>query len=374
MKVILFDDELHALKFFEHQIKNLKDVKIIGQYTQPYITNKMDQIRDADLIFIDIEMPEVSGLQLAKQILQSHPKKPIVFVTAFKEYAAEAFEIDALDYIVKPIELKRLQVTFERARAFLASDITSHSNDKPLLHINLFKELTFALLNQDQRIVYWRTSKAKELFLYLLQQHGRAVHSSELIEVLFPHIDVDKAISQLYVTIHHVRKTVKEFEGYISITNHQKGYILLLNNVKIDVAEFEKQLSDHKNISTETISELEEILKLYTGSFLESYDYLWAVAERERLDMIWLQAASQIANYYRDRGSLDKAAEWYLKICKMNPDNEQAHYSLMQVYASLGYHLLVEHQYNELRLYLQDLNLPMSSFIKKWYEGWRKSI
>lgn len=114
MKVILIDDEELALDYFEHQLKSLSDFEIIGKYTNPLEGKKAIEEQDVDLVFLDIQTPELNGLELAEQLLQKKPILPIIFVTAYDEYALKAFELNALDYLLKPVSKNRLLKTIQR--------------------------------------------------------------------------------------------------------------------------------------------------------------------------------------------------------------------------------------------------------------------
>src|SRR5690625_3250858 len=139
MRIILVDDEPLALELLELQIKKIKNAEIV-KFTHLDIDKHVDVIKDADLVFLDIEMPGENGLELAGHILEVNPSLEIVFITAFNEYAVQAFELNALDYIMKPVQLERLEKTFERL------DINNTPKELPFsssLHINVCGELTF---------------------------------------------------------------------------------------------------------------------------------------------------------------------------------------------------------------------------------------
>ncbi|MGC8073700.1 bacterial transcriptional activator domain-containing protein, partial [Salmonella enterica] len=88
------------------------------------------------------------------------------------------------------------------------------------------------------------------------------------------------------------------------------------------------------------IEKYEAVMQLYTGSYLQEYNYLWADSERYRLEQIWLKTAYNIANIYYDHGDLENAESWYIQICTLRPEDDHAHFSLMELYASMGYGLL----------------------------------
>lgn len=117
LKVMLVDDEEHALDFFEILLHEIGQVQVWGKYTDPL--KALEQIDHGkwDAVFLDIDMPHVLGVELAKMIKKKSPDAAIVFVTAYDQYAISAFEEEALDYLLKPVDIERLRKTVNRIRA-----------------------------------------------------------------------------------------------------------------------------------------------------------------------------------------------------------------------------------------------------------------
>ena len=129
---MLVDDEIFSLKELQLQLENLPNIKIVGTFTSPFEGFYNISVLNPDVIFLDIDMPEISGIYLAEQIMTTHPEVEIIFVTAFDKYAINAFEINAVDYILKPVTLERIQRTIfkleEKMKKNIATDICSLSN------------------------------------------------------------------------------------------------------------------------------------------------------------------------------------------------------------------------------------------------------
>jgi len=132
IKAILVDDELFALKELQLQLESLPNIQIIGSFTNPLESFFNITTLDPDVVFLDIDMPEVSGIYLAEQIMTTHPQVKIIFVTAFDKYAINAFELNAVDYILKPFTLERIKKTIskleEKIEKNINTDIHSLSN------------------------------------------------------------------------------------------------------------------------------------------------------------------------------------------------------------------------------------------------------
>lgn len=370
MKVILVDDEQLAVDYLARMLKKHNQIEIIGTYLDPIEARRDILVKEVDLIFLDISLPEINGIQLAEQILEKKPDINIVFVTAYNEYAVKAFELNAMDYLVKPVRSDRLARTIARIKDEAASkqeEKTEHIS--PIMRLNRFKQVSVEISNTPISVIHWRTTKAQELFLYLLQHRGQLVRKSVLIDTLWPEYESDKVYSQLYTAIYHVRKTLAQFAEHFQIMNAMEGYILSINQVLLDVEEWENRLAAEEPLSFATIDHYIETMKLYTGDYLLEYDYWWAESERERLKKLWLSMAYEIANWYEKQGQLDKSIIWYDEICLNHVQEEQAHFSLMKIYEAMDHHLLVNRQYSILTTaLLTEFNEQPSDYIIEWFK------
>ena len=101
---IIIDDEPIAIRVISSYIDKFEEFKIVGGFTNAIEALKVLHQQQVDLLFLDIQMPGINGLDFIKSITK--PPK-VIFTTAFRNYAADAFEVDALDYLVKPIPFER---------------------------------------------------------------------------------------------------------------------------------------------------------------------------------------------------------------------------------------------------------------------------
>ena len=113
MRVLVVDDETAARRRLSIMLSEL-DVELIGEAANGLEALQLVRERKPDVILLDITMPEIDGFDVAQHLAE--PKPLIVFQTAFDEYALEAFEHEAIDYLVKPVTLTKLQRAMERAR------------------------------------------------------------------------------------------------------------------------------------------------------------------------------------------------------------------------------------------------------------------
>jgi DNA-binding LytR/AlgR family response regulator len=158
IKCLLLDDELPGLTYLKMLCEQIPELEVIKAFNNPQ--KLLDEVPklDFDLCISDIEMPGIDGLTLAN-LLQN---KLVIFTTAYKNYAAEAFDIDAVDYITKPVTKERL----EKAVAKALERFQKLNTSKKFIHLNTDKGK--ALLYFDQ-IKYIKTglvdSRDKEVHL-----------------------------------------------------------------------------------------------------------------------------------------------------------------------------------------------------------------
>lgn len=117
ISAILVDDEKLASDELAYQLQQFPDVEIAATASNGLEAVKLIEDLEPDLVFLDVQMPGLDGLGVVRELKERDIPLPyIVMATAFDQYAVEAFRMEALDYLLKPIEADRLEVTIERAR------------------------------------------------------------------------------------------------------------------------------------------------------------------------------------------------------------------------------------------------------------------
>jgi len=104
MKCIAIDDEPLALKLLTHYCKRIPFIQLLGAYTDPLEGLSSVRAEQPDLIFLDMHMPDISGIHIAQTVAKN---TLIIITTAHKEYAVEGFELDVVDYLLKPFDFER---------------------------------------------------------------------------------------------------------------------------------------------------------------------------------------------------------------------------------------------------------------------------
>lgn len=155
LHIMIVDDELPALAEIEYLLTQFEEVELVGAFSDPLEAIAKAKEINPDAALLDINMPEIDGFTLAKALVDELPKLQIVFATAYDEYALKAFEINAVDYILKPILEERLSVTIER---LLNKPIIQFG--KKSIHQG-FKESEFehSSLKCIERLAVWKSNR-----------------------------------------------------------------------------------------------------------------------------------------------------------------------------------------------------------------------
>jgi len=117
LRVIVVDDEQLAREELCYQLEQLDGIQIVAQASNGLEAIGVVEQHEPDLVFLDIQMPGLGGFEVARRLLEHEEDAPaLVFVTAFDQHAIEAFEVNAVDYLLKPVESGRLEQALQRAR------------------------------------------------------------------------------------------------------------------------------------------------------------------------------------------------------------------------------------------------------------------
>ncbi|MEO6820808.1 MAG: LytTR family DNA-binding domain-containing protein [Ginsengibacter sp.] len=195
MNCIIVDDEQHAIDILKHYIEQSTQLNLAGSTTKPLEALEMVNNQQIDLIFLDIQMPELSGLDLIKAL---KGKTKIILTTAYSEFALESYELDVIDYLLKPIRFTRFLTAVQKATQEVKTPAIQKADDDylfvkteskgKLLKINLadidyiegMKNYVGIYCNGKKTMVY---TSMKELEERLKEKHFMRVHKSFIIPI-----------------------------------------------------------------------------------------------------------------------------------------------------------------------------------------------
>jgi two-component system, LytTR family, response regulator len=120
IRVLLVDDESLAREMLREMLQDDPQVTIVGESCNGHEALEAIRTHSPDLIFLDVQMPELGGFEVLEALGKEIPR--VIFVTAYDQYAVRAFEVHALDYLLKPFDQERFDISWQRARAQILRD------------------------------------------------------------------------------------------------------------------------------------------------------------------------------------------------------------------------------------------------------------
>jgi DNA-binding LytR/AlgR family response regulator len=131
------DDELLSLSFLKLICEQIEDIEVVKAFNNPQTFLSEYSKYDFDFCILDIEMPEINGLQVAKLI----GNKPVIFTTAYTEFAADAYDLNAVDYVRKPVKVERLQQAISKVKLLFSTQKTKRQSFQ--INTNKGKSIVF---------------------------------------------------------------------------------------------------------------------------------------------------------------------------------------------------------------------------------------
>ncbi|MBQ8506363.1 MAG: response regulator [Clostridia bacterium] len=175
MKVILVDDEPLSLDLFKFECGNMPGFEVVGFFDNSADALAYAQDNPVDFALLDIDMPEMTGIELARRLRLARPGMIIIFVTAHPEYAADAIHAKADFVVFKPYEREDIIDALERAR-LLSERQKKRIRFRTFGHFDMFV---------DGRLVNFKSAKAKELLALCVSRMGGEVTIHEMVDVLW---------------------------------------------------------------------------------------------------------------------------------------------------------------------------------------------
>lgn len=216
MRAICVDDVLPIVEDTVKMCRSLPQIDEVVGFTRPKEALAWLEDNAVDLALFDIDMPEITGLMLAKQLKRIHPDAAVIFLTAFPEFALDAFKLHASGYLLKPVNADDLQREVEYA--------LSRMSDQPSKHIVVQTFGGFEVLVDGVTLDFAR-AKSKELLAYLVDQNGKGVTRAAIFAALWEDELYNRSKQKyLDVVIRSLRDTLRK-AGIDEILEIKGGFI-----------------------------------------------------------------------------------------------------------------------------------------------------
>lgn len=233
IKCVILDDELLAISYLKLLCDQIEGIEVVKAFNNPRIFLQEINDIDFDVCLLDIEMSGMNGLQVAEIIRN----KKIIFTTAYKEYAAEAFDLDVVDYVRKPIKKERLQQAFEKAEKL----VNEHQKNQFFeWNTNLGKTKIFV-----NEVVYIKTSEIDSRDKNLMLKNKSEITLKNLsfknLSDLLPEKNFAQINKKEMVNIQHIQ--IFSNSEIILETSSSDGMVLKLNVSDIFRSQLSQKLS-----------------------------------------------------------------------------------------------------------------------------------
>jgi two-component system response regulator LytT len=154
LTALIIDDEPLARQELQYLLERAGGIEVLGVGTNGIEAVDLISLHKPDVVFLDVQMPGLDGFAVLKKLLDRKVKMPqVVFATAFNQYAVRAFEVNAVDYLLKPFDRKRVMQTIEKALARRSAPAESASDAKLDALLRLVEEQTHAPKSQSGKVI-----------------------------------------------------------------------------------------------------------------------------------------------------------------------------------------------------------------------------
>jgi len=231
MKALIIDDERLAREELKHLLKEHKDkITIVGEASDGELGIQAIKEHQPDVVFLDIQMPEMDGFEMLKK-LDEIPQ--VIFTSAYDEYALEAFKVDALDYLQKPIDPTLLKTAIdkvieEKENEFSSSIITTRDNRKLTINDPIFiKDGEKCFFSYLKNVMYLE-SQGNYVRVYCKDQRTMILRSLNALENRLFSEDFFRANRKYIINIHHIENIENWFNGGLKV--------ILSNDKEIEIS------------------------------------------------------------------------------------------------------------------------------------------
>lgn len=330
IRAIVVDDEWYNLEEIADLVDGTGLIKVVKKYQNPIEALEEAEEYKPELAFLDIEMPEIDGIKLAGLLYKACPGIRVVFITSWNRYAVQAFDLNAIDYILKPIKKERFYHMVEK--------LEHEFKVKRNVYAKRIKIRCFEVLEASigEMPVKWERAKAEELFAYLLMNHDCYIHKERIIEELWTDYEPIKALRILQTVVCRIRNIFSQMSEEILLDYSGNKYCLRLKAVDCDLIELESALGKYRHEDESTYENIENALSIYKSGFLSQQGYLWSMEKDEKLRKSFMQILQEIAEKYRMENKNEELCRYLKLLSVLKPYDRELNYSLLKMWKDNG--------------------------------------
>ena len=264
MNIICVDDELLALQNFTFIMQNILPEQKVHTFTDGEKAIEFIGNEKIDIAFLDINM-HPNGIEMGKRLKKMNPDVKLVFITAYNNYAFEAFQLDVVDYLLKPYDQAQVR------RTLVKLGLVDENKRNKKIYFSTMP--CFGLFVNDERVLI-RGSRIKEVLAYLVSVEGREVSNRELLENVW---NVDKIDDGSLVL---ARMTIKNLYEKLKEYGIEEILIIDYGVYCLDARKFSSDLQELRNGN-------QTVINAYDGMFLEEYSWAEEINARIAQSINW---------------------------------------------------------------------------------------
>ncbi|MDF2512842.1 MAG: response regulator receiver and domain protein, partial [Herbinix sp.] len=275
---MIVEDEVHILKHLNKMLSAMDAFIVKGAFSTPEEAYTAFPDILPDVVFLDIEMPRMNGIELASRLLAQKSDLKIIFTTAYGNYALDAFEVEAIDYLMKPIMPDRLKRVLERLDKITGvqkakASLLKENNDFPVRCFGCFDAR-----DQQQQLIKWSTKKAEELFAYFLVNQGKHISKWELLEAFWGDVEEERGAHNLYNTIYRIKQVLKTLPFSPQIQKINEGYVLEAQENLSDLGQLLKLMKQNRDQAYFSMEAAKTLFFSYATPLFGNKDYFWSLS------------------------------------------------------------------------------------------------
>lgn len=250
MKTILVDDDPVMKEYTDRELQAMPQINLLRHFDNPNEALEYAMQNQVELAVLDIEMPQMNGIELSKKLREINPDMAVIFLTAHEDFAMEAIRNRATAYVLKPYSEEDLSYAIETAM------LLSRRNERRIF-ARTFGNFDLFI---DGKAVMFKSAKAKELLAFLVDRQGGTVNTGQIIATLWADRPNDEATQSLCSKI---AKTLQD-----ELNQHGIGDILIQSRgvKRVDIDKFDCDLYQLLNGE-------EQAAKKYLGEYMSEYEW-----------------------------------------------------------------------------------------------------
>lgn len=328
-RVILVEDEKFALNYMIKMLKGFKELTVVAAFSSPEeVLYSIDKLK-ADVAFLDIEMPRMNGIELARKLMEKQHKLQIVFTTAYSKYAVDAFGVEAMDYLLKPVNYQDIMRVIKRLNKTKTDYSKKQNSSEPsALETESLKSCQircfgcFEIKDTKNQFIKWPTKKAEEVFAYFLMHQGSYINKWELMDKFWPDMEEERGLHNLYNTIYRVKQVLKKLTASANIEKINDGYVLKSEGFATDLDALKCMDDPEFVFSEKNFAEVKSICLSYKTPLFGTRDYIWSVSLQENISRIFKRVCKRVINRLKEQDDFEQADEIIRHYVKQHPENE----------------------------------------------------